>query len=250
VPQRITIEGLDSTADGHPFLALRRLLTEASLEGGTIGATVQLDGFRLAVPRGRGDQLEALGYREVAGGIEFRTEVPRTGGRLTVDPFRIAWEEAATLGITVRIDDFPALPEAGAEVDDDATLAGLIAARLAGLTLTLRDQGLIGRVLAQQARAQRIPEARLREQWAQMVLATPLPGSPPARRGGPPPKATPGPDPIMALRQALAAFIRQPGTLEIALRPPTPLAFGDMAGFLGGDPAQAAERLGLTATAR
>jgi hypothetical protein len=197
--------------------------------------------------------LEALGYREIAGGIEIRGSVPRAGGRLEIDPFAIAWEEAATLTLATLLDGMPPVPEPGTELDPDATAMQLAAARLAGLTLTLRDRGLLGRIVTQQAREQRIPEARLREQWAQMALAMPLPGAqPPAqqgRRGGPPPKAATGPDPLLPLRQAVAAFVRQPGTLEIALRPPRPLAIGDI-GALAADPAQAVQALGLTATAR
>ena len=116
-------------------------------------------------------------------------------------------------------------------------MLALAGSRLAGLTLTLRDQGLMGRVIAQQARQQRIPPARLREQWAQMALALPLPGGSPTA------------DPYLPVRQALAAFIRQPGTLEIALRPKAPVPLVELPLALA-DPAGTALRLGLTATAR
>lgn len=253
VPQRLAIEGLGAAADGQPLLALRRLLSEGRLESGIATGSLTTEGFRLTLPRGQAAPLEALGYREIAGGIEMRGEAPRAGGRLTLDPLRISWEEAATLTLAARLEGVPPAPEPGAQLDPDATLAGFSAAQLAGLTLALRDHGLLGRVIAAQAREQRIPPARLREQWAQMALAMPLPGGAPpagpARRGAPPPKAATGPDPLAGLRQAVAAFIRQPGTLEIALVPPRPLPLGELAG-LAGDPAQAIQALGLTATAR
>jgi hypothetical protein len=51
------------------------------------------------------------------------------------------------------------------------------------------------------------------------------------------------------MRQAVAAFIRQPGTLVIALRPPKPLAFANLGG-LSGNAAEAVRLLGLSIVAR
>lgn len=239
-PQRLLLEGFESQAEGRPLLALGRLLNEWTLDGGIAAATLRLDAFRLTLPRGEAAVLEALGYREIAGGIEARASLPRTGGRLEIDPLRIAWDQAATLSLTAQLDGVPPLSDAGEAVEQDATLQALAAVRLAGLTLTLRDQGLMGRVIAQQARDQRIPPARLREQWAQMALALPVPGG--ARGKG-------SVDPFLPFREALAAFIRQPGTLEIALRPRAPVPLAELPLALA-DPAGTALRLGLTATAR
>jgi hypothetical protein len=139
-------------------------------------------------------------------------------------------------------------------VDPDQLMAQYADSRLALMTLTWREQGLLGRFLTQQARQQRIPEARLREQWAQMALGMPIPGQPAARpgpqgRGQPTAKAS-EPDPFAPMREALAAFIRRPGTLEITLRPPKPVPFADMAGFAGQPPAETVQRLGLSVVAR
>jgi hypothetical protein len=57
-------------------------------------------------------------------------------------------------------------------------------------------------------------------------------------------------DRIGPMRQALASFVRQPGTLEITLRPPQPISFVEMSGLAGIGPVQAAERLGLSIVAR
>jgi hypothetical protein len=239
-PQRLLLEGFESQAEGRPLLALGRLLNEWTLDGGIAAATLRLDAFRLTLPRGEAAVLEALGYREIAGGVETRASLPRTGGRLEIDPLRIAWDQAATLSLTAQLDGVPPLSEAGEAVEQDAISLALAESRLAGLTLTLRDQGLMGRVIAQQARDQRIPPARLREQWAQMALALPVPGG--ARGKG-------SVDPFLPFREALAAFIRQPGTLEIALRPKAPVPVAELPMALA-DPAGTAQRLGLTATAR
>ena len=233
MPQRLAIEGFHAEAEGQPLLALRRLLSETRLERGLLSGRLATEGFRLSLPRGQAAWLQALGYREIAG------ETPRAGGRLAIDPVRVSWDQAMTLSLAGWLDGVPPTPAAGAPIDPDATLAAWAAMRLGALTLTLRDHGLLGRIVAQQARDQRIPDARLREQWAQMVLALPLPGAAPAK----------GSDPLLSLREALAAFIRQPGTLEIALRPPQPLNLEELA-QLQGDLAAGLQRLGLSARAR
>lgn len=244
-PQRLSFEGLRAKAEGQPLLALGRLVSESRLERGTLSGRLAMEGFRLTLPRGQAAWLQALGYREIAGSLEIAGEAPRAGGRLAIDPVRIAWDQAATLTLAGWLDGMPPTPEAGAPIDQDATLAAWAAMRLGGLTLTLRDHGLLGRALAQQARAQRIPEARLREQWARL----PLTGAAPLLRRGTAPRPASAPDPLLPLGEALAAFIRQPGTLEIALRPPQPLSLGEL-GEMSVDPDAGLQRLGLTAQAR
>jgi hypothetical protein len=76
-----------------------------------------------------------------------------------------------------------------------------------------------------------------------MAMALPLPGAPPQAKGA-------GPDPMLPVRQALAAFIRQPGTLEIAARPAKPIPFTDLMGVGGGNPAETIARLGISVVHR
>lgn len=288
-PQRAQLAGLDVSLDGVPVVALGRFSTEAALEQGIVSAAMLLDGLRVTPPRGQAEWLEMLGYQAIAGEAEMRAAAPRAGGRLEVAPLRIALQQAGTLALTLRAENMPATPAEGSEIDPMGTLAALAAGQLGQVTLSYRDQGLFGRVLAMQARQQRIPEARLREQWAQMALSMPIPGAeppPPARgRAGParpapqapaPQGAAPGQppakakigiaappaaaapaapaaadgDPFAPMRQALAAFIRQPGTLEITLRPPRPLPFGEMAAMAGEPPGETIRRLGLSVTHR
>ncbi|PWS36650.1 hypothetical protein DFH01_16055 [Falsiroseomonas bella] len=252
-PQRLSLEGLDARWDGQPVFALGRLLSEASLENGVARGSMAAEGLRIIPPRGYADWLEMLGYQEIAGGLEIRGSVPREGGRMEIAPIRVSWDQAATLGIEAQVDGAPPAPEAGTAMDPAETAMQFAAAQLAGLSLSLRDHGLLGRVLTVQARQQRMPEARLREQWAQMALAMPMPGSPPPGRRGAAPQAKGAPqaaqDPMAPIRQAVASFIRQPGTLEITVRPPKPVAFGEISA-MGGDPAQAIARLGISVVAR
>jgi len=255
VPQRILLEGLDTSLDGQRVASLGRFLTEGSLRDGMVSGSLVAEGLRVVPPRGQASWLEMLGYQDIAGGIELRGTAPRAGGRLDVSPLRVAWEGAMTLSVMAQLDGMPGAPPEGSQVNPEATLAQLAAGRLAGLTLSLRDHGLLGRVIAQQARQQRVPENRIREQWAQMAMAMPLPGAgaPQGRRGGPPPAAGKGgaaADPLMSLRQAVASFVRQPGTLEITLQPPKPIGFAEIGARAGGNPAEAIELLGLSATAR
>ncbi len=287
-PQRVVLGGLTATMDGQQVTSLASFSTEAALENGVVSAAVLLDGLRVTPPRGQADWLEALGYREIAGSNELRASAVRAGGRLEIEPWRIALEQAGTLTLSLRAEEMPPTPAAGSTLDPDQVMAGLMRAQLGAVTLTYRDQGLFGRVVAMQARQQRIPEARLREQWAQMALAMPIPGAGPERppeRGraqparppapqaaapaqgtggkakigmGPAPAApqaaAPAPaaggDPFPAMRQAIAAFIRQPGTLEIALRPAQPVPFAELSGAAAVPPGQMAQRLGLSVTHR
>jgi hypothetical protein len=266
MPQRVLLTGLDAAWQGQPVFALARLLAEGALESGTATGGVVAEGMRITPPRGQAAWLEMLGYSEILGGLEVRASAPRDGGRMEIAPIRLAWDQAATLAIQARLEGTPATPAPGAAIDADATAAEFAAARLAGMTIGLRDQGLLGRILAVQARQQRMPEARLREQWAQMAMAIPLPGAQTAPRQAAP--AQPGPgakgkggapaapaasgsgDPVAPMRQALASFIRQPGTLEIAIRPPTPVPFSELSEMGGGNPVQTIQRLGITMTAR
>jgi hypothetical protein len=257
LPQRLALEGLETSFEGQPLLALARIVSEATLRDGILAGGMAIEGFRLTPPRGQADWLEALGYREIEGGLELRGTAPRAGGRLEIAPLRIGWDQAATLTLAAQLDGMPAAVPEGAPMDPARTAEQLAASRLAGLTLSWRDQGLLGRVIGQQAREQRIPEARLREQWAQMALAMPVPGAaPPAqpnRRGAPPAQGkgqAAAPDAFAPIRQAVAAFIRQPGTLEVTLNPPKPIALADFSSFAGDPPAQTVQRLGLSVVAR
>jgi hypothetical protein len=251
-PQRLLIERLDAALDGQRIFTLARLLSEGTLREGMASGSLSAEGMRAYPPAGQAAWLEGLGYKEVTAGLELRGSIPRAGGTLTIEPLRLEWENAAALSLSARFEGMPGAPAEGAQVDPDATVAQLVAARIGGVVLTLRDQGLLGRLIAQQAREQRVPEARLREQWAQIAMAMPLPGGgPPARRGAAPAQGKGAPaDPMLPLRQAMAAFIRQPGTLQITLQPPKPVSFAEVGAAAGGNPAAVVELLGLSAVAR
>jgi hypothetical protein len=251
VVQRLLFEGLEGRSGGQPLLTLARLATEGGLEAGVLRGGLVAEGFRLTPPPSQAAWLAGVGYSEVAGGFELRGSMPRDGGRMEVAPLGIAWNEAAALRLTATVEGMPALPAPGQAVAPEEQLSRHAAARLGGLVLSWRDEGLLGRVIAMQARQQRIPESRLREQWAQMALAMPVPGAPPPGRGAPQAKGgAAASDPFAPIREALASFIRRPGTLEITLAPPKPIPFMEMAGLANGGPAQLVQVLGLSVVAR
>ncbi len=266
VPQLILIEGITAEANGAPLVSLGRIQADGSMAAdGVVAGSLLVDGLRVTLPRGSAPPLEQLGYTEIAGGLEMRATLARAGGVLALSPWRTRWNEAGTLTLAGRFLDMPA-PLPGTVLDPDAQAAALMNARMEAVTLSWRDQGLLGRAIAWQARQQRVPEARIRDQWAQMVMAMPLPGEAPPqrRRAAPPAPATKGapapaaggkagpapaadaPDPFVAVREAVAQFIRQPREIEFTLRPPRPMAFGEMAGLVAAGPSEGARQLGLT----
>ena len=251
-PQRLLIERLDAVLDGERVFTLAHFLSEGSLREGTAAGSLNAEGMRAFPPRGQAAWLESLGYKDISGSIELRGSIPRAGGTLTIDPLRLEWQTAATLALSARLDGMPGAPAEGAPVDPDATVAQMMAARIGAVGLSVRDHGLLGRLVTQQARERRLPEAPIREQWAQIALAMPMPGSAaPSRRGGAPATGKGvGGDPMLAVREAVASFIRQPGTLEITLRPPKPVSFAEVAAAAAGDPATVVQMLGISAVAR
>ncbi|HEY8610207.1 MAG TPA: hypothetical protein VIL69_02835, partial [Roseomonas sp.] len=101
------------------------------------------------------------------------------------------------------------------------------------------DEGLLRALVAQQAARERVPERQLRDRYAQMALRTPMPGAVVGKEA---------PE-LRALREAVAAFARDLGTIEIALRPPKPVPMLEFMA-LGGRPADRVVReLNITARA-
>ena len=105
--------------------------------------------------------------------------------------------------------------------------------RLISAGLRYIDQGLVGRVLGQQARESNTPEAQLREQYANMaggLLAQPA---------------------LAQVREAVQRFIRgQAREIEVTLHPTQPVALMELQQRPPSNPADAVARLGLGAVAR
>jgi len=241
VAQLLALEGLSLESNGAPLFSLGRLAFEGALSStGLATGAIVIDALRASLPRGAAPPLEQMGYRDITASLELRGDAERAGGSLRVAPFRIAIEEAGSITVDARMDNVPQLRPGESLTAGPERMAQYAKARLLGLTLRYQDQGLLGRALTQQARQQRVPEARLREQWAQMALAMPLPEGPQGGRPGA------GADPFGPMRQAIASFIRRPGTLEIALRPGRPIGFGEFERLGAQGPAAVVQTLGVS----
>ncbi len=247
--QLIRLEGIVAETGGQPLASIGSLASEGdkAADGAIAGALV-MEGLRLALPRGTVPWLEQLGYAEIAGGAEIRGTAQRQGGMLAIAPIRASWDQAGTLTLGGRFTGIP-LTEAGQAADDQA-MAQMMNSRVVAFSLGWREQGLLGRTIAWQARQSRQPEARLREQWAQMALTFPIPGAQ-TQRGGPPPgkggtAQAAGPDPFQPIREALASFIRQPREIEFAVAPAKPLTFTEVQALVAAGPAEAIRALNLT----
>jgi hypothetical protein len=257
VPQRLEAESMTLTIAGRHLAAIGRIELEGTLDAtGLATGGFAIEGVSVAPPAGSAAFLEGLGYAEILGGIGLDASARREDGMLDVESLAIGWEEAGTLALAVQVAGLPATTP-GTKLDTDRYTEQLMAARLGGLTLRWEEAGLLGRALAQQARGQRVTEAQLREQWAQMALAMPLPGQPPAAAPAPGPRGRAAPAPAPAagkdsadvfapMRAAIASFIRNPTAIEVVLAPPAPLAFGAMQGLAAVPPAEAVRQLGLS----
>lgn len=253
--QRVMAESLTVSLNGAHLAAIGRFVTTGAVDdAGFATGGMSVEGLAVALPAGTAPPLESMGYGEILGSIATDASLRTEGGVLTVDTFTLAWEDAATLNLTAQVTGMPG-SAAGMPKDPAAQMSQLMAGRLVGLSLSLQDRGLLDRAATWQGQAQRTPPARLREQWAQMAMAIPLPGEAPPARPRPGQRPAPqagaakdGADPFPAMREAIAAFVREGGTLQVTLRPPQPLVFGEMAALPGLPPAQTVERLGLSIT--
>ncbi|WP_426958833.1 hypothetical protein [Muricoccus radiodurans] len=189
-------------------------------------------------PEAGGAFLQGMGYQRLSGGLENVTRLMRPTGQVVADPFNIRVDGMGTLGFTVDLRGYQ-IPQPGTPAPKPEDFMAMLAPlQVASMTIRYTDEGLIPRLVTQQARSTRMQEAQLREQFAQMALTAPVPGS----TG----KDSPN---IAAIRQALASFARQPGTIEFAIRPRQPMPLLEFMNLSSMQPAQVAERLNLTATA-
>ncbi len=109
---------------------------------------------------------------------------------------------------------------------------------VAAMSVRYAEEGLVQALLARQAAEENVPVASLRERYAALAARTPVPGS----------QGKDGPQ-VTALRNALSAFARDLGTIEIAMRPARPLPLLEFASLAGRPPEQVMRELNVTARA-
>jgi hypothetical protein len=175
--------------------------------------------------------LTRFGYTELTGDITIEARVDPAAERMDLSSFAISARGMGGLGLSMQLE--------GVSTDPGRMATNAERMRLAGATLRYMDQSLYGRWVADQARQQRVPEARLREQYASMAAAA-------VNQGGR------GPGPLSTALEAVQRFLRgQAQSVEITLRPPQPIPLGEF-GALGraGSAEQLQRQLGLSATSR
>ena len=239
--QSAAIEGIAVALGGTPVLriaAIRGLNTwDAAAPGVEIGR-MAVEGLLLDLPAEYGGAtLDSIGFKGIQGGLGADTRLTRKEGRLVVEPFFIQADSMGRFGMTMDIRGFD-VPVPGQPATDDP-MSIVSNWSVAAMSLRYADQGLLRALIARQAAEERVPERQLRERYATMALRTPLPG---AGRG----KEAPG---VTRVREALAGFARDLGTIELAIRPAKPVAFLQAMGFVAMPPDQAVRELNLTATA-
>lgn len=239
--QSAAVEGINLTLGGDQVLrigAIRGLNTWDRTAPGTEVGRLAVEDLALDLPdEFGGEMLDALGFKVIQGGLGVDTRLTRKDGHLVIDPFFIQANGMGRLGLTMDIRGFD-VPVPGQPSSDDpfAMMANWSAA---GMSLRYADQGLLRSLIAKQAAEAKVSERQLRDSYAQMALRTPLPG---AGRG----REAAG---VTRVREALASFARDLGTIELTIRPPKPVPFLQAVGFVGMPPDQAVRELGLTATA-
>jgi hypothetical protein len=237
------MEGLAVSQNGAPLLRLGSLRLRNSWEGaGTPVAlgSLALDGLAVDLPAGYGgDWLANLGFKAILARIGVQTRLNSEEQRLVTDSFTIEATGMASLGLSMDVRGFEAPAPGQPSAANDDPLAVISQWSVAGFTIRYTEEGLVGALLARQAAREQVPEAQLRERYAQMVLRTPVPGANAGKEVAA----------LRPIREALASFARDPGTIEISLRPPKPVPMLELAGIVGMPPEQAVRNLNLTVTA-
>ncbi|MFC7538153.1 hypothetical protein ACFQU2_00105 [Siccirubricoccus deserti] len=229
------VEDVAATLGGAAIGSLGSLRISAEapaggVPGGAQSGRIALRDLRVAPFPLIAPWLTRFGYTELTGDITIEARVDPAAERMDLSSFAVSARGMGGLGLSMQLE--------GVSTDPGRIADNAERMRLAGATLRYVDQSLFGRWVADQARQQRVPEARLREQYASMAAAAVIQGQ---RDAGP-------------LAPALAAvqrFLRgQARTLEVSLRPPQPVPVADFAGLGAAGPVEAQRRLGLEVTAQ
>jgi len=199
-----------------------------------------LEALALAAPSdGVSITLERIGLRDAVPGrlIEFgldHLEVAAPMGALGPGAFRLARMEMAGLdsvGLITALTTRGSAPEPQPDIFQRFLAEGL------SLTQAGRDLAAIGRIASSGLTdSTGLSTGSLTVE--DLRLALPLP-----RRG-----AAAANDPFAPMRAAITAFLREGGTLELAMRPPSPIPLAEIGAMAAMPPATLVARTGLTVT--
>ncbi|MFH5924026.1 hypothetical protein [Roseomonas xinghualingensis] len=236
------LEGLSISLGGAPLLRIGAVRGRNSWDPAapdTQIGTASLEGLALDLPGEYGGAwLDALGFKSILGRMELGTRLIPQDGRMIVDPFTIEATGMGRLGFTMDMRGIEMPPPGQPSMAKDDPFALMARWSVAGLAIRYTDEGLLQAMLVQQATRERVTEQQLQDRYARMMLRAPVSGS---ARGKEPPA-------IRQIREALAAFARNLGTIEIAMRPPAPVPLLDLAGLAALPGERTVRELNITVT--
>jgi len=210
---------------GTSLGTLASLGVTGDLAGGVETSRLELRELRLAAQAPLDEWLTRYGYQALVADLASETRFDRAAGTLDVPAMALGLRDAGAIGLTYQLSGVTT--ESAAAMDFDAW-------RLSGFTLRVADQSFYGRLVRDEARRSKQPEAAVRERFAAQAAAA-LGG---ARAGGP-------------LLPALQRFLRGEATVvEVIARPPQPLGIEGLTAAAAGGPLAVQRALGLTAEAR
>jgi hypothetical protein len=225
---RIALELEEAAAVGTGGRSLGSLgslrVTSDQPENGVGIGSVALRALRLEPIAGADVWMQRLGYTNLLFDLTADSRYDPAGGRIDLTSMSLVGRDMGTLSLAFSGDG------AATSAMQRGDFAGL---RLISAGLRYIDQGLVGRLIGQQARSSNTPEPQLREQYANMAggaLAQPA---------------------LAPVREALQRFIRgQAREVEVTLHPAQPVAILELQQRPPANPADAVARLGLGAVAR
>lgn len=230
---KVELEGLAALHGGKEFASLdsaKLLYDQASakrkLKLALSGLKVQATG----APRALAGGLRSLGYEQVSIDLELKAKVDLDSQRLEVDGLTISSPQMGSLEFELELGGFEIDPRRLARMSLWSALLLQRNVSLISAEFTYKDASLVPRVLAQRARAWSITPAQHRDSLiARMRQISSLLGA--------------GADPLV---NALIAFVRKPGKIEVRLHPKEPVA---LLGLTVSNPRTIAAKLGLSAEA-
>ncbi|MBP0491899.1 hypothetical protein [Roseomonas indoligenes] len=235
------LQGLTVSSRGTPLVRVGEMRVTSGWDPAAPSTQVSalaVEGIGFNLPDEFGGAwLADLGFKEVLARIAMVAKLTPEG-QMTANPFAIEAANMGRLGISMDVRGVE-VPKAGAPNPTADDPFALIANwSIAAFSIRYTEDGLLRAVLAQQAAQERVPERQLRERYATMALRTPMPGSGPKE-----------PLELRRMREALASFARDLGSIEIALRPAKPVPMMEMVGAAGLPPERMVRDLGLSITA-
>lgn len=249
---KTAIEGVTINVDWPEALSLESFSQIGTYDGGAIAADTKTELKNLVIPGAvlkadpqAAQVFEALGYDRLAiGGAGVQT-YDKTLGAFS-DQSRITVEKAGALalylafgGLTPERIKAVMVPvvsaRAGADPDMMAIIAAANGATFNGFSLRFEDQSLTKRLLAYAAKMQNMDEKTLvANGMAMMQLGL---------------SQLRSPDFAQKTVAAVGAFLNEPKSLTISLKPPAPVGVQQVMSLDPNNPAKAIELFGVSVTA-